>query len=109
MAGIGTKTIESMVHMIAGLLENYQQELTDAYLKSEGVFSISIGVKVKPDPKGNAIKTSLSFTKEKIQAEAESIVDDEQISLFIGNVAEEEEEPEDTSDDDMIMKIASER
>jgi exoribonuclease II len=109
MAGIGNRTIASMVHMIAGLLENYQKELTEAYLKSEGAFSISIGVKVKPDPKGNNVRATLSFTKEKIQAEAESIVDDEQISLFIGKVAEKEEEPEDTSDDDMIMKIASER
>jgi hypothetical protein len=110
MAKIGTRTIESSIHMIEGLLMQYQEELTSAYLKCDGTLNISISLKVKPDPKGNNVKASVSFTKEKVAAEAEDIVDDDQISLFQEEAKVQTDNAgntiaDTTGDDALILKI----
>lgn len=104
---IGIKTIESIIHMIDGLLNEYQTELSEAYQASEGAFTIPINIKIRPDSKGNKVRVAMKFTKEQVTAELEDIVDDAQIEMEF-TTEEPQKERKDKGDEELIMKLSKE-
>jgi|GEM_PF-2064030 len=82
MSEIGSKTINAISNSVAGLLENYEPDLNDAWRNTEDV-KITIGVKLERE-EGNriSIKTDFSFVKEKVKDQVRSFVTEGQGNLF---------------------------
>ena len=80
---ISNAVIEEISSRIQDMLESYQTQLDEAYLRTgEDQLSISIGAKVSPDNARLKVVTSISFVKEKVSDKITSFVDEEQASLF---------------------------
>ena len=74
MSEIGSKTINAISNSVAGLLENYEPDLNDAWRNTEYV-KIIIGVKLEREGEnGISIKTDFSFVKEKVKDQIKRFV-----------------------------------
>ena len=78
---IGNKIFQSILTRISNLLNTYQGQLNDAYLKTDDLM-ISISIKIKPKGKYMAVQTMLSFVAEKVQDGGVDLVDEAQGGLF---------------------------
>lgn len=79
---IGIKTRELIVKQVSGLLADYEEALSEAYLRAEKDFAISLGVKIAPNGNGAKVETQISFVKEKIKDTASGTVSEVQVDLF---------------------------
>jgi len=78
---IGNKIFQSILTRTANLLNTYQVQLNDAYLKTDDL-TISISIKIRPKGKYMAVQTMLSFVAEKVQDGGVDLVDEAQGGLF---------------------------
>ncbi len=71
---IGTKTITAMKGLSGELLDNYQKELREAFLKSDDGLKVSLNLSVVPSKVaagGLDVDATISFTAERIKEKRE--------------------------------------
>lgn len=82
---IGNVTKKEVLRTIEGLLDDYTEDLNEAYLKKgEDPLAISIAVKLSAGDGATDIETTMSFTKEKIKDKANGRANESQQGLFDG-------------------------
>lgn len=82
---IGKQVINSISSSVRALLHENQQELDQAWLKSEGSLVIAVKVKMKPSSEVTGdigIETNLSFVLERVRASMGFTVNESQGKLF---------------------------
>jgi len=83
MARIGMKTVQEAGNLIAILLQEHQEAIEEAYLKTEAdSITINFTVKIKPGAKGNEINTTINFVSERVKDSASGTVDESQLNVF---------------------------
>jgi len=82
MPTIGERTRGVMVAQVRGLLEDYAEEIEEAYCNHPDAMKIALNVTLKPDGSKTNVKTKLSFVNSKTEAELTQSVDERQLSLF---------------------------
>lgn len=85
---IADKTREGILNQIEALLKDYEEEIDEAYCKSEKKFSIGFKVDLIPNKDMIRIKTGISFTQSKIKDMVEFNVSETQKPLPFKAVGE---------------------
>ena len=80
---ISNSVLERVQLRIKGMLEDHQEEMEQAYLRSgDDPLDVSFKVKISPDKAKLKIITSINFVKDRCQDKATDLMDEEQINLF---------------------------
>jgi len=86
---ISNNVLEQIEASIKTLMESYQKEMEQAYLKlGDDALDIKFGVKIKEDNARVKLTTSINFIKDRCRDTSTSWVDDEQGSLFENEIEE---------------------
>jgi len=80
---IGNSVLERIQLRVKGMLEDHQEEMEQAYLRSgDDPLDIAFKVKISPDKAKLKIVTTINFVKDRCQDKATDLMDEEQINLF---------------------------
>lgn len=83
MPQIGERTISEAKSLLGALLDDYKDDIDQAYRQKEGSLKIDMTVTFKPDGSGTDIKTTIAFDRmEKIKDSAHGKIDDKQQEMF---------------------------
>lgn len=81
---ISVKTIDRAAEQIKGILHTYRAEIDEAFVKSEGGLTISLGLKFEPSEGKIKITTPIKFVSDQIKDSFETVYDEAQEELFRG-------------------------
>ena len=75
---IGKNTIDFMANQIKDLLYDYENEITEAHVKSEdGNLSIGMSIKVSSGDKGVKVETGINFVTGRVKDKSVGMVGEE--------------------------------
>lgn len=80
---LGSVTKTKIFEGLRGLIDDYSEEIGQAFLKCNNDFSISLNVKITPTNTtgANKVTTSISFVESRIKDSIEAIADEQQCEL----------------------------
>lgn len=80
---LGKVTKSKIMEGLRGLIDDYQDEIGQAFLKCNNDLSIAMNIKIAPTETSgaNKVTTSISFVESRIKDSIEAIADEEQKNL----------------------------
>ena len=79
---IGPRTRAKALEMAGNLLEGYQQQIEDAYCKTDEHLDVTLKIRFAPaGDQGVKITAKISFIESKISDEIAEVIDEEQMPL----------------------------
>jgi hypothetical protein len=84
MSEINKGVLKEAINMVAGQVNDYRNEIARAYQNKEvdEALKVSLGLSFKEKAGRIEIKTSISFTTDKVKDEASKLVDDKQLAFL---------------------------
>jgi len=81
---IGPKTIDKATELIGAMLKIHRADIDKAFLKTDGVLTVSLGVKFKPsEAQGEIeIESTIKFVTDQVKDSAMVIFNENQGELF---------------------------